>query len=132
MRRWCSHKLYKALSVDRGDGTYGVVASGIGVRAREADGRDIALFSQGDSFDLVYGHAKGPYIIVELSPATLLKLAWFVLWKWWARGTWFGLKLSAWNWCCAVQLEEAAVEKSARLHKRIHHANRQEEARSIR
>jgi len=132
MRLWVAQKLKKALSVDRGDGTYGVVGSGIGVRAKESDGRDIALFSQGDSFDLVYGTAQGPYAVVALSPATVMKLAWFVLWKWWARGTWFGLKLEAWGWCCSTQLEEAAAERSALLHKRAYNANRQEEARGIR
>ncbi len=27
-----------------------------------------------------------------------LKLAWFILWTWWAKGTWFGLKRRIWYW----------------------------------
>lgn len=27
-----------------------------------------------------------------------LRLAWFILWRWWAVGTWFGAKRAIWYW----------------------------------
>jgi len=129
MRLWFAKKLQEHLAVKHPDGSRGVVGSNIGVRAKEADGRDIALFSQGDGFDLVYGNSQGPYVVVQLSPETLLKLAWFVIWRWWFRGTWCGWKLSAWVWCTETQIEEAAAKQSAKLHKRAYYMRRQEDAR---
>jgi hypothetical protein len=35
---------------------------------------------------------------VILNGGTALHLAWFILWTWWARGTWFGLKRRIWYW----------------------------------
>jgi hypothetical protein len=30
------------------------------------------------------------------------RLAWFILWEWWAKGTWFGLKSKIWYWALHV------------------------------
>lgn len=35
---------------------------------------------------------------VILNGGVALRLAWFILWTWWARGTWFGLKRRIWYW----------------------------------
>ncbi len=131
MRLWVANKLQKRLSVKKPDGSLGIVSSDLGVRAKEPDGRDIVLLSQGDGFDLVYGTAEASYTVLQLSPQTVLKLAWFVLWRWWFRGTWCGWKLDAWQWTVEVQVEEAAMKQSAVIQKRAY-ANRQAEARSAR
>lgn len=128
MRLAVARKLLSMMVVQHADRSVGVVTSDLGVRAREPDGRDIVLVSQGDMFDLVYGSERVGYTVLQLSGATVLKLAWFVLWRWWARGTWFGWKLSAWQWALAVQMDEEMMKKSASLQKRAY-ATRQAEYR---
>jgi hypothetical protein len=120
-----------ALAVRHADRPAGVVTSDLGVRAREADGRDVVLISQGDAFDFIYGSDRAGYTVLQLSARTVLKISWFVLWRWWVRGTWFGWKLLAWRWAVWVQLDEDAMKHSALIQKRAH-ANRQEEDRSVR
>lgn len=131
MRLWVAQKLLALLAVKHADGTSGIVTSDLGVRAKEADGRDIVLVSQGDAFDFVYGSERAGYTVLQLSASTVLKLAWFVMWRWWVRGTWLGWKLSAWQWSVAVQMDEAAMKRSAVIHKRAY-ANRQAEYRGVR
>lgn len=118
MRLAVANWVQRVLGVKREDGSLGIVTSDLGVRAQEADGRDVVLLSQGDGFDLVYGQKDGPYTVLQLSPSTLLKLAWFVLWRWWFRGTWCGWKLSAWQWSAEVQIDEANAARSAVIQKR--------------
>ena len=33
------------------------------------------------------------------------RLAWFILWEWWAKGTWFGLKRKIWYWALHIIVE---------------------------
>ena len=33
------------------------------------------------------------------------KLAWFTLWDWWTKSTWFGLKRRLWYWALRVRCE---------------------------
>jgi hypothetical protein len=33
------------------------------------------------------------------------RLAWFILWTWWAKGTWFGLKRRLWYWALHIKVE---------------------------
>jgi hypothetical protein len=33
------------------------------------------------------------------------RLAWFILWDWWAKSTWFGLKRKLWYWGLHEHLE---------------------------
>jgi len=131
VRLWVASKLLSLLAVRHADGSTGVVTSDLGVRAKEADGRDIVLVSQGDAFDLVYGSERVGYTVLQLSADTVLKLAWFVLWRWWVRGTWLGWKLSAWRWAAAVQMDEAVMKRSAMIQKRAY-ASRQAEYRGVR
>lgn len=116
---WTAKKVLKAVSVeqvtsiDGKDFDYRPPTSDIGFRAQEPDGTEVVLISHGDSFDLVYG--KDPsYFAVPVSPKAAMKMAWFVLWKWWFRGTWMGWKLRAWYWATSVILEEQAYEQQRR------------------
>lgn len=131
MRLAVAKWLQAVLSVRRSDETTGPVASDLGVRAKEADGRDVVLVSQGDALDFIYGSERTGYTVVQLSVGTVLRLAWFVLWRWWIRGTWFGWKLAAWQWALAVQIDEEVLRKSAELRKR-EYASRQAKYRGIR
>lgn len=34
------------------------------------------------------------------------KLAWFILWTWWAKSTWFGIKRRLWYWSLRQEVEK--------------------------
>lgn len=36
------------------------------------------------------------------------RLAWFILWDWWAKATWFGLKRKIWYWALHIRVEKNA------------------------
>jgi len=40
------------------------------------------------------------------------RLAWFILWTWWAKGTWFGLKRKIWYWALGVIVESYKENRS--------------------
>ena len=55
------------------------------------DPDDVKVFSTGDDgFVLWIGYPHKWHFSVDRSEAR--RLAWFVLWTWWARGEWFGLR----------------------------------------
>lgn len=39
------------------------------------------------------------------------KLAWFILWDWWARGTWFGLRRAVWYWLLSRRIARNSGRK---------------------
>ena len=49
-----------------------------------------------DGFELWLGTKSEWYTFYSQKEAR--KLAWFILWRWWAVGTWFGLKRCIWYW----------------------------------
>lgn len=59
-------------------------------------GSSFTVLSRGDSFDC-YHEARAVYAF-SLAPSALLGLAWFVIWTYWVRGTWCGIKTRLWNW----------------------------------
>lgn len=67
---------------------------------REATGRRLTAISRGDAFDLYYGRHSP--VVLSIAPATALKLAWFLLWRWWIVGTFCGLKMQVWNSALAI------------------------------
>lgn len=69
-------------------------------RSIEANGSEMTMIARGDSFDCYQGRRE--FTAFALSPRTVLKLAWFILWTWWAKGTWFGMKTRLWYWSLTV------------------------------
>lgn len=46
---------------------------------------------------------------VILNGGVALRLAWFILWTWWARGTWFGLRRRIWYWGLRRRIDRRSV-----------------------
>ncbi len=82
--------LYRALG--QYDGVIYTLPPGDQSYHRRTD--DSVIKTSNDGFELWFGtpdhwdwHCKFP---------EARKLAWFILWTWWAKGTWFGLR--SWLW----------------------------------
>lgn len=84
-------------------------ASTLGVQCKEVDGTDIVILTQGESVDFISG--RDEYSIVSMSGRTALRLAWFLLWRYWLRGTWCGIKLHLWSWASRVVQDRELREK---------------------
>ena len=50
----------------------------------------------GDGFELGIGYPHEWLAIIPKSVA--LRGAWFIIWRWWIRGTWCGLRQVIWYW----------------------------------
>ena len=50
----------------------------------------------------------------SMSQEDAIKLAWFVLWRWNARGRWFGLKYRIWRWALYRHVEGFQKRRAAR------------------
>ena len=57
---------------------------------------DLATTYNNDGFELWLGRPDKWYVFYSAKQAR--KLAWFILWEWWAKSTWFGLKRNLWYW----------------------------------
>lgn len=57
----------------------------------------IATTYNNDGFELWIGYRKGAWELF-FKAEHARRLAWFILWDWWAKGTWFGLKRKIWYW----------------------------------
>ena len=56
-----------------------------------------------DGFELWLGNDLGWNVFYRAEYAR--QLAWFILWTWWAKGTWFGLKRRIWYWSLGIIVE---------------------------
>lgn len=65
----------------------------------EPDGGEVAIVVRGDAADVYYGREE--IRSLSITPATALRLAWFILWRWWVRAGWCGLRLRLWHWALA-------------------------------
>lgn len=53
--------------------------------------------------------------ITFFSQKTARQLAWFILWEWWAKGTWFGLKRKIWYMALSAIVESYRSRKSQKV-----------------
>lgn len=62
------------------------------------DGRPmhVATTYNNDGFELWLGYRWKWHVFYKDKDAR--RLAWFILWDWWAKSTWFGLKRRIWYW----------------------------------
>lgn len=81
----------------------GVVPPGgeVGMRIAEPDGRELAVVGCGDGLD-VYFADKRSVVAFALTPGAALRLAVWVLLRWWVVTLWGGLRLRAWLWALRV------------------------------
>ena len=69
------------------------------------DGRpsQVATTYNNDGFELWLGTRHKWHVFYDAAEAR--KLAWFILWTWWAKSTWFGLKRKLWYWGLSTHLD---------------------------
>jgi len=109
MREWVAKRVARWAGTSAEGGSLRAPTANLGIRIQEKDGSEVVLLPHGDSFDLISGKAE--YYVVHISPKAMMKLAWFTIWTWWIKGTWFGFKLDAWNWAMSVAIEETMYRR---------------------
>jgi hypothetical protein len=57
-----------------------------------------------DGSDMNIGYRDADRYLLALRHEEARSLAWFIIWRWWARGTWFGLKRRIWYWALRTKL----------------------------
>lgn len=62
----------------------------------DVDGSEFTLVSNGDTFDIYYGRSIINGFSIEESLGR--KVAKWILWDWWVKATWCGMKLRLWRW----------------------------------
>jgi hypothetical protein len=69
-------------------------------KCKAADDYEIATTDCNDGFELWLGNLYEWHAFYNAKDAR--RLAWFILWTWWAKGTWFGLK--RWLWYKSLRI----------------------------
>lgn len=107
---WLSRFIIKRFAVHKFDRT---LAPGAGIlRQFEGDGSSLTVVSYGDAFDVYQG--KHRVFTFEVSPKLMVHIGWFIIWTYFVRGTWCGLKLRMWRW--AVLREAGMLPESDGKH----------------
>jgi len=65
---------------------------------------EVTIFGNGETVTVVAGHGDH-FRVARVSPEDALSLGWFLIWRWWVRGTWCGLKLGLWRWALGAALD---------------------------
>ena len=63
----------------------------------DGDGKQmyVAMFGN-DGFEIMLGTPHRWHVFYSAREAR--RLAWFILWHWWAKATWFGIRRRIWYW----------------------------------
>lgn len=73
----------------------------------EGTGPHVAVTDVNDGFELWLGTMNKWHVFYSASEAR--KLAFFILWTWWVKGTWCGLKRWAWYKLLHIKVKRMAV-----------------------
>lgn len=71
-----------------------------GIVLAEPNGSTTAVLSKGDAVEIVHGRQE--LVAFSTTPRNAIRLAWFLVWTWWVKATWCGLKLRLWAWALAA------------------------------
>ena len=74
-----------------------------------------------DGFELWIAYTGGKWI-AHFRAKAARQLAWFILWNWWAKSTWCGLKRRIWYWALSRRNKKHGIdvaEYSAKLDKEV-------------
>jgi hypothetical protein len=86
----------------------------LGLRLPEPNGGEHAWLSSGDAWDVYFRDMRRRAVVQHsMSPRNALRLAWFILWRWWVCELWCGVKLRAWLWALRVRSENSATKEPA-------------------
>lgn len=78
------------------------VGGDVGVEVQAATGEPtrVTVIGEGDSLDLFWKlDGREELLAVSVPRVVALRLAWFILWRWWGRAHWFGLRRRIWDAC---------------------------------
>lgn len=80
------------------------------------DGRpmNIATTDNNDGFDLWLGYRHEWHVFYPAAEAR--RLAWFILWTWWIKGTWCGLKRKIWYGALHIKVENMLARGKEAVH----------------
>ena len=103
--------LYRWLGHDQfGDGQPGPPGDGLSIRVGEPEMHDggvvkppYVVMTDNDGFELWIGADHKWYWHCRWPEAW--RIAVFILWTWWARGTWFGLRRRLWYWALSRRVQ---------------------------
>ena len=96
-KRSLEERLYDVLGQDW-CGTIGPPANRLVLYAKDTHFADLTyVFSTlNDGFEIGIGYPHEWFCILRKDVA--LRGAWFIIWTWWIRGTWCGLRTAIWYW----------------------------------
>ena len=78
---------------------------------------DLATTYNNDGFELWLGRPDKWFTFYSARQAR--RLAWFILWEWWAKSTWFGLKRRLWYWSLSTRCAQQPPQEESRPDSRV-------------
>lgn len=78
------------------------------MRFGELDGGEpmfLATTYNNDGFEVWISYAREGRWLTHFRANEARRLAWFILWDWWAVATWFGLKRRLWYWALRATMD---------------------------
>lgn len=102
--------IYKNLSADPSETMGGAAPPGDWLRHQfgpDDEGKPMyAANTSNDGFEIWIAYSVGGKWLVHFDAKTARQLAKFILWDWWAKATWFGLKRKIWYWALHITITE--------------------------
>ncbi len=103
--------VYKNLSADPSETAGGASPPGDWLRHRfgeiDDDGKPMFIANtSNDGFEIWIAYGDGGKWLVHFWDHAARDLAKWILWDWWAKATWFGLKRKIWYWALHESIED--------------------------
>lgn len=109
MRVWVAGVLEQLL-VERVAGDLLPPGGKCAIRVDTADELIVSVMSRGEALDFYYG--KKRVVTFSVPARAALRVGLFLVWTWWVRGTWCGLKLALWKWVRQVRFDEILLQRT--------------------
>ena len=110
--------IYKNLSADPKETAGGASPPGDWLRyefGEMDDGKPMFIANTtNDGFDVGLAYGDGGKWLVFFKAATARDLAKWILWNWWAKATWFGLKQKIWYWALLETIKDQKLRWAKR------------------
>lgn len=74
--------------------------TGRAARFVDFDGQEMTVVAEPDAVEVYYGRAE--FRGFAVSHRMAVRLAWFLLWRYWVVSTWCGLRTFLWRWSAGV------------------------------
>lgn len=87
---------------------------GFFVRSVEADGTALSIVGEGMDFGLYFERKRGGVLTLALSEETALKIARALVWRYWVRASWCGLRPRLYRWAVRRSLRTGERGRAGR------------------